>query len=115
MSLDVEQFEARLTSHGVYVTSLDRGENGIDLEYESIDAGQIDEVPHQEIGRVINVYREMTDEPTDINALVADLDGESIGTWRADGEWLDRLADDDLSEVEFSGRVLETIDHDVED
>lgn len=115
MSFDPEQFEARLTSHGVYVTAFDRRDDAIGIEYESINAGQIDDVPHGEIGRVINLYRDMAEAPTRIEATVTDLDGDPIGTWRVEAGWLDALADDRLSEVEFSQRVLETIDHDVED
>lgn len=122
MSIDGEQLEARLTSHGVYVTELDRGEGILEIEYESIDAGQIGEIPHQEMGRVINVYRELAeddagDDGTEyarIEALVTDLEGEPVGTWYAEADWLRALADEDLSEVEFSSRVLDTIDHDVE-
>jgi hypothetical protein len=113
MSLDTEQFEARLTSHGVYVSALDREDGAIDIEYESIDAGRIGEVPHQEMGRVINVYREMVDEPADIDALVTDLDDEPVGAWYVEAGWLDALEAGQLSEVDFSGRVLDTIDHDV--
>ena len=125
MSLDTEQFEARLTSHGVYVSSVeqDRGRDRederntetIDVEYESIDAGRIGEVPHQEMGRVVNVYRDVADESADIEALVTDLDGEPVGTWHVEAEWLDALEAGELSEVDFSGRVLDTIDHDVEE
>lgn len=124
MSLDTEQFEARLTSHGVYVSSVEqdrgldredgKGKGTIDVEYESIDAGRIGEVPHQEMGRVVNVYREVADESADIEALVTDLDDEPVGTWHVEAEWLEALEAGELSEVEFSGRVLDTIDHDVE-
>ncbi|PSP76833.1 hypothetical protein BRC86_00820 [Halobacteriales archaeon QS_3_64_16] len=126
MSLDTEQFEARLTSHGVYVSSVEQEQNQdrdreneegngtIDIEYESIDAGRIGEVPHQEMGRVINVYREVAENSADIDALVTDLDDEPVGTWHVESEWLDALDAGELSEVEFSGRVLDTIDHDVE-
>lgn len=122
MSIDDDQLEARLTSHGVYVTTLERGEKAMEIEYESIDAGQIDEVPHQEMGRVINVYRELVEEGSEddpdeysrIEATVTDLEGSPVGTWYAEADWLRALANEDLSEVEFSSRVLDTIDHDVD-
>jgi len=132
MPIDGEQLEARLTSHGVYVTELDRRDGILEIEYESIDAGRIGEVPHQEMGRVINVYRELAeDDGTDgegtdgdsgddggeyarIEALVTDLEGNPVGTWHAEADWLRALAAEDLSEIEFSSRVLDTIDHDVE-
>lgn len=124
MPIDGEQLEARLTSHGVYVTALERNEGTLDVEYESIDAGRIGEVPHQEMGRVINIYRELVDEERKgdakkdeyarIEATVTDLEGDPVGRWHAEADWLRALAADDLSEVDFSTRVLETIDHDID-
>lgn len=121
MTIDGERLEARLTSDGVYVTNMDRGNGVLSVEYESIDAGSIGEVPHQEMGRVVNVYRELADENdydredyVRLEATVTDLEGEPVGTWHAEADWLRALADGELSEVEFSSRVLDTIDHDVE-
>ncbi|WP_458189398.1 hypothetical protein [Haladaptatus sp. NG-WS-4] len=109
MEFDPDQLEARLTSHGVYVTSVDVDENRIEIEYESITAGNADAVPHREVGRVINVIRELTETQRSVRGSVTDLDGERVGHWRADAEWLRALEDGDLSEVEFSQRVIETI------
>ena len=140
MTIDDDRFEARLMSDGVYVTTIERRGDTLAVEYESIDAGSIGEVPHQEMGRVINVYRELVDENEGrdgteagiidgnedgdgnsdrsgyrrIEATVTDLEGEPVGTWHAEAGWLRALADDDLTEVEFSSRALDTIDHDVE-
>ncbi|WP_227375046.1 hypothetical protein [Haladaptatus halobius] len=110
MNFDADRLEARLMSHGVYVTSLDYDDEGIEIEYESIAAGRTDAVPHREVGRVINVVRDLTETPGNLHGSVTDLDGEWVGSWRADGQWLRALEDDDLSEVDFSQRVIETID-----
>ena len=122
MTIDGEQLEARLTSHGVYITTLERDEGTLDIEYESIDAGRIGEIPHQEMGRVINVYRDLAaeEEYTEadyarIEATVTGLEGELVGTWHAEADWLRELAAEECTEVEFSSRVLDTIDHDVRD
>ncbi len=110
MTFDPDQLEARLMSHGVYVTSLDTEEEKIEVEYESISAGQAGAVPHREVGRVINVVRDLTETPRGVRGSVTDLDGEPVGSWRAEVEWLRALEDDELSEIEFSQRVVETID-----
>ena len=108
----LEQIEYRLMSHGVYVDRIDRTEGGISVEYESIGAKTGD--PRQQIGRVINVFREFADQGEwtvrDIEATVKDLEGNPQGSWAMDADWLEALEEDDLSEVEFSRRVLATIE-----
>ncbi|GAA0223212.1 hypothetical protein ACFFQF_08735 [Haladaptatus pallidirubidus] len=109
MTLDPDQLEARLMSHGVYVTSLDTDGERIEIEYESIKAGNTGAVPHREVGRVINVVRDLTESPRGVRGEVTDLDGEQVGNWRAKAEWLRELENGELSEVDFSERVIETI------
>ena len=109
--IDVDQLEARLTSHGVYVTDAELDGETVALVYESINADETGGVPHREAGRVINVVRDLLDaETVGIEATVTDLDGETRGTWRMDPDWLDALESGDLSEVEFSGKVIESIE-----
>ncbi|RBI63036.1 hypothetical protein DMJ13_00295 [halophilic archaeon] len=109
MDLDADQLEGRLMSHGVYVTSLDADGERIAVEYESIAAGRADAVPHREVGRVVNVVRDLTETPRGVRGSVTDLDGEPVGRWHAEAEWLRALEDGELSQVEFSQRVVETI------
>ena len=111
MDIDADQLEARLMSHGVYVTSLDVEADSLAITYESVNGGQTGEVPHREVGRVINVVRDLAESPVAIRGTVTDLDDEPIGDWHAEADWLRALEGGDLSEVDFSQRVLETIDH----
>ncbi|WP_076430957.1 hypothetical protein [Haladaptatus litoreus] len=109
MTFDPDQLEARLMSHGVYVMSLDADEERIEIEYESIKAGNTGAVPHREIGRVINVVRDLAEKQRDVRGEVTDLDGDRVGNWRAKAEWFRELEEDELSEVDFSERVIESI------
>ncbi|WP_327052000.1 hypothetical protein [Halomicrococcus gelatinilyticus] len=111
MDIDADQLEARLMSHGVYVTSLDVEVDSLAITYESVTAGQTGAVPHREVGRVINVVRDLAESPVAIRGTVTDLDDDLVGDWHAEADWLRALEAGDLSEVEFSQRVLETIDH----
>ena len=110
--LDTDRLEARLTSHGVYVTDANLDGETIKLAYESIAADESGGVPHREAGRVINIVRGLLDDGTSVGveAQVLDLDGEERGTWRMDPAWLDALESGDLSEVEFSGKIIESIE-----
>ena len=101
------RIESRLTSHGVYVDEVAEREGGYAVTYESISADSEGVVPHREVGRVINVFRDLHDEDwsgADIDAVVTDFEGEERG------RWLDRLHNGDLTEVEFSEKVVETIE-----
>lgn len=107
------QVESRLTSHGVYVDEVVEGENRYSVTYESVAVDSEGIVPHREVGRVINVFRDLHPDDwtgAEIEARVTDLDGDPLGTWHVDAEWLDRLHNGDLSEVDFSEKVIETIE-----
>lgn len=106
-----ERLEARLMSHGVYVTDLERRDDALRLEYETAAPG--DGVPDREIGRVLNRLLDALDdgwEPADVEATVYGIDGERRGTWRADAAWLTAHARGDSSDVELSQRVLDTVE-----
>jgi hypothetical protein len=107
--------ESRLVSHGVYVQEVtaESGGRGYQLVYESSAADGASAVPHREVGRVINVFRDVHPEDwagANIEATVTDLDGVELGEWHVRAEWLRALQAGDLSEVEFSTRVIETIE-----
>ncbi|WP_136716498.1 hypothetical protein [Halorientalis salina] len=106
-----ERIENRLMSHGIYVTALDRDEAAVEITYETVHA--TDGVPHRDIGRVVNVLRDFREEgwePVDVRGVVTDLDGEQLGSWHAEAEWFHELAAGEITETEFSGRVLDTIE-----
>lgn len=107
------RLESRLTSHGVYVDEVVEEQGGYEVTYESISADSEGVVPHREVGRVINVFRDLHDEDwsgADIDAVVTDFEGEERGRWHVEAAWLDQLHNADLTEVEFSEKVVETIE-----
>jgi len=106
-----ERIENRLMSHGVYVRDLDSGDDRLDVTYETVHAEE--SVPHTDIGRVINLLREFRDEgwdPVAVHGTATDLEGEELGTWHAEAAWFHDLAADEITETEFSQRVLDTIE-----
>ncbi len=108
-----ERIENRLVSHGIYVTDLDRGDP-LEITYETVHGdSDAETVPDRDIGRLCNVLREFREEgwePVDLRAVVTDLDGERLGTWRAEAAWFRTLGRDEITETEFSQRVLETVE-----
>lgn len=113
---DIEDFEfqveSRLTSHGVYVQTVEEIEGAYQVTYESMRAdGGV--VPHREVGRIINVFRDLHTEDwtgTDIRGIVLNLEGQELGTWHVESAWLDELHNGDITETEFSERVIGTIE-----
>jgi hypothetical protein len=106
-----DRIENRLLSHGIYVTGLTHGEETLAVTYETVHA--TDGVPHRDIGRVLNLLRDLREEgwdPVDVDGTVTDLDGDRLGTWHADAEWFHELATGEVTETEFSQRVLGTIE-----
>jgi hypothetical protein len=108
-----ERIENRLVSHGIYVTDFDRGDP-LEITYETVHAdSDADAVPDRDIGRLCNVLRDFREEgwePVDLRATVTDLDGERLGSWEAEAAWFRQLGRDEITETEFSQRVLETVD-----
>lgn len=102
--------ESRLTGFGVYLTEFSATETGYDLSYESIAADETGVIPHREVGRVVNVFRDVEPDPVDIEATVADLDGRQLGEWSVERDWLAALEADAMTEVEFSENVIEGIE-----
>ncbi|RXK46354.1 hypothetical protein [Halorientalis pallida] len=107
-----ERIENRLVSHGIYVTDFERGDP-LEITYETVHAGESGTVPDRDIGRLCNVLREFRAEgwePVDLRAVVTDLEGERLGSWAAEAAWFRRLGRDEITETEFSQRVLETVE-----
>lgn len=125
--------ENRLMSHGIYLTSFAWKEEstprasgdspadgttegavedgaGIELEYEVVaDASG---VTKNEVGTVLRMLLRIADErawtPGRLEVTSLTTDGEIRGWWYVEREWFDRLGSE-LSELEFSERVLNTV------
>lgn len=107
--VDPFQLESRLTSHAIYVTELSGDvAEGFDLTYQSIDV-ENGVLRNRELGRVINVFRDLLEgEATAVRATVTDLDDRPVARWHCEASWLAALEAGELSEVEFSQRVVDT-------
>lgn len=104
--------ENRLMGEGIYVTECDRGDDALALEYEVVTEAST--VTSREVGAVVRTLLAVADErddwtPVTLEAVSTTTDGERRGQWRVEAEWFRRLHDD-LSEVDFSRRVLETVE-----
>lgn len=104
--------EPELRSYGINVESIDEADP-LDLTYMTAFPGR--EVHHGEIGRALNalIDRAEDDEwdPVRVEATVVRSPGDVLGTWHADAEWFEALLDYEITETEFSTRVLETLIH----
>ncbi|WP_226479062.1 hypothetical protein [Natrinema amylolyticum] len=111
--------ENRLMSHGLYVTDVrwmaeteppgDDGA-GIELEYEAVSEAPA--VTSDEVGAVLRTLLTIGDErewtPGRLEVTSLTTDGDVRGWWYVEREWFERLGSD-LSQVEFSERVLSTV------
>jgi hypothetical protein len=106
------EVEPTLRSYGISVEEIDEGDP-LDLTYMTAFPGR--EVHRAEIGRALNalIDRAEADEwdPVRVEATVVRSPGDVLGTWRAEAEWFEALAAYEISETEFSTRVLETLSH----
>ncbi|MBP1923311.1 hypothetical protein J2751_002350 [Halorubrum alkaliphilum] len=104
--------EPTLRSYGISVESIDDGDP-LELTYMTAFPGR--EVHHNEMGRALNalIDRAEADEwdPVRVEATVIRSPGDPLGTWRAEAEWFEALIGYELSETEFSTRVIETLTH----
>ncbi|AFZ74708.1 hypothetical protein [Natronobacterium gregoryi] len=109
--------ENRLMSHGIYVIECRHNSGGpvtdgtdLELEYETVADAPV--VTSDEVGAVVRTLLAVADErdwtPGRLEATSLSIDGEVRGSWHVEASWFDRLPDD-LSEGEFSQRVLETV------
>ena len=111
--------ENRLMSHGIYLTSfswMDGTEPpeadgaGIELEYEVVSDAPA--ITRDEVGAVLRALlaigeeREWTPGRLEVTSLTTD--GAVRGWWYVEREWFHRLGVD-LSQLEFSKRVLTTV------
>ena len=104
--------EPELRSYGVSVESID-GDDPLELTYMTAFPGR--EVHRGEIGRALNALIDRAEadewEPVRVEGTVVRSPGDVLGTWHAEAEWFEALARYEISETEFSSRVLETVSH----
>ncbi|XVH32148.1 hypothetical protein ACNS7O_02905 [Haloferacaceae archaeon DSL9] len=109
--LSIPALEDELRSYGISVETVDRTDSGLELTYMTAFPGN--EVHRREMGRALNGFLELAEtdvwEPERVDATVVRMTDDVLGTWHADPAWFDALLDDDISETEFSTRVLDTI------
>nr|WP_254532497.1 hypothetical protein [Natrinema gelatinilyticum] len=108
-------------SHGIYVTTaswtgeadqpVDDGA-GLNLKYEIVSNATT--VTSDEVGAVVRSLLTISDErewtPGRLEVTSLTTDGAIRGRWRVEREWFERLGTE-LSQVEFSRRVLTTIEN----
>ena len=108
--------EPALRSYGVSVESID-GTDPLDLTYMTAFPGR--EIHHGEIGRALNALIDRAEadewEPVRVEGTVIRSPGDVLGTWHAEADWFEALNSYEISETEFSGRVLETVSHETGD
>jgi len=94
---------------GTNRTPADDG-TGIELEYETVSESPA--ITRDEVGAVVRALLTIGDErewtPGRLEATSLTTDGETRGWWYAEREWFERLGSD-LSQLEFSQRVLKSI------
>lgn len=117
MSMDAETLEPELRSYGISVEHVSVDDDVIDLEY--MTAFPADRIHDGEIGRACNTLIDMIEadecEPMRIDATVVRSPGDVLGGWHAEAEWFEQLTTYEISETEFSKRVLETVRHEGEE
>jgi hypothetical protein len=106
--------ESRLTNNGCYLQSITVEGDTYAMTYQSVAADQHGEVPHQQVGDIVNVFRELFDHEDwpvrGVDATVTDLDDDQMGTWHAEAAWFEALEAGDMTEVEFSRRLVATLE-----
>ncbi|MFA9517608.1 hypothetical protein ACERIT_10390 [Halopenitus sp. H-Gu1] len=111
--MDADALTEELRSYGISVESLSTDDEVLEMTYMTAFPGET--VHHPEIGRACNALIELIEdgrwEPTRVEATVERAPGDVLGRWHVEPAWFEQLVDYELSETEFSTRVLETIDH----
>jgi hypothetical protein len=106
------QIEPTLRSYGISVESVDAGDP-LELTYMTAFPGR--EVHRREIGRALNALIDRAEagawDPVRVESTVVRTPGDPLGSWAAKPDWFDALLAYEISETEFSARVLETVCH----
>lgn len=110
MTNELTGIEAELRSNAISVERVELADP-IELTYTTAFPGE--SVNHGEIGRALNSFIEMFEdgtEPRRVEGTVFRSDSDVQGTWHAEAEWFEALAEYRISETEFSTRVLDTLE-----
>ena len=110
MNDELTGVEAELRSNAISVETV-VVDDPIELTYVTAFPG--DSVNHQEMGRALNTFIDLFDagrSPQRVDATVLRSDDDVQGTWHAEAEWFEALAEYRISEEEFSARVLDTLE-----
>jgi hypothetical protein len=102
--------EAELRSNAISVEDVELGDP-IELTYMTAFPGE--SVNHQEIGRALSTFIDLFEDDLDrrrVEGTVLRADDDVQGTWYAEAEWFEALADYRITETEFSTKVLETLE-----
>ncbi len=112
MSDDPGAIEPTLRTYGVSVETIDEGDP-LAVTYMTAFPGR--EVHRHEMGRVLNALIDRVEagewDPVRVEATVIRSPGDPLGSWTAEPEWFEALVEYDLSETEFSTRVIDTLTH----
>lgn len=108
-----QALENRLMGQGIYLTTWERDGDVVDCEYETV--AEVPAVTSHEVGVVVRTLLEVADEreawtPVTLEVTSTTTDGTVRGEWRVEADWFRRLYDD-LTEVEFSERVLSSVEN----
>ncbi len=102
--------ENRLMGKGIYLTEWEEDGETVELVYETV--GELPAVTSDEVGQVVRTLLAVADErdwtARTLQATSRTTDGESRGSWHVEADWFEGLYGE-LSEVEFSRRVLATV------
>lgn len=112
--MDASELEEELRNFGVDIHDIESVEP-VELSYITGYPG--DEVNHMEMGKVLNAFLDLEEEgkwdPKRVEATVLRFEDEVMNTWYAKAEWFEGLREYQISETEFSARVLETLEEEL--
>ncbi|MFB6194607.1 MAG: hypothetical protein ABEI80_00410 [Haloplanus sp.] len=113
--MDESELEEALRNSGIDIYDVDNVDP-VELSYITAHPGM--DVNHMEMGRALNAFIDMAEddewEPTRVEATVLRFEDDVMNTWYAKAEWFEGLLEYRLSETEFSTRVLETLEEDLD-
>lgn len=121
MTESIADLEAAFRNHGIDVVDVapipQADPDRIELTYMTAYPGF--QINHPEMGRALNTVIDLCEddrlEPCRLAATVVRSPDDPMGTWHAEPEWFQDLAEYKISEEAFSTRVLNTITHTAEE